>query len=378
MGSGARIVVFGGAGDVGSRAVERLAESDDVSLITVADRDPVGAERVAAQLRGSGPKVMSRVVDAMDHGGLVAVMANHDIAASAIGPFFKFEPRLVAAAVESGTHYTSVCDEWDATEEIFANYDGAAREKGCVVLSGLGTSPGFTNVGVRYLADKLDSVERVEVSVYQPLDAGGGEAVIRHMLHIMTGPVASWQGGAAVDIQACSRSRVVEFPHFGPIRLWNMGHAEPVTIPKYFPGVRDVTFFMGYGRGAHLFVQPARLGLFRSRRLVELAVRGLLKAERWISKPDAAPAEGAVRLDVWGKKDGQDVHHLCCGTGQMRDATGLSLAAGTLMVARGELVSEGGGVFAPEACLAPQPFIRELAEAGIHAYFDLAMTRPIT
>jgi hypothetical protein len=61
----------------------------------------------------------------------------------------------------------------------------------------------------------------------------------------------------------------------------------------------------------------------------------------------------------------------------MREATGLSLSVGTLMLARGELITEQGGVYAPEGCLDPAAFLGYLSEKGIKAYEDLAMTRPI-
>ena len=89
------------------------------------------------------------------------------------------------------------------------------------------------------------------------------------------------------------------------------------------------------------------------------------------------PEVGAVRIDVWGEVAGEKVHRMACGVGQMREATGLSLAVGTLMLARGEVLTEEGGVYAPEACLDPEKFIAYMSAKGIKAYQDLAMTRQI-
>jgi len=47
------------------------------------------------------------------------------------------------------------------------------------------------------------------------------------------------------------------------------------------------------------------------------------------------------------------------------------------MLARRELLTTAGGVYAPEALLAPAPFVRALRERGIEAYEDLAMSRPV-
>jgi hypothetical protein len=48
---------------------------------------------------------------------------------------------------------------------------------------------------------------------------------------------------------------------------------------------------------------------------------------------------------------------MLCGTGQMREVTGLSLSIGTRMVGRKELLTRVGGVYAPEADIEPEKFI---------------------
>lgn len=369
-----RIVVFGGAGDVGSRAVEELAAAPDVTEVTVADRDLERAYRLAGSLGSARARVRAVAVDAEDPSAVAQAMRGHDACASALGPFYRFEPTLVRAALEAGVDYASVCDEWDATESVRDAFDARARELGRTALLGLGTSPGVTNVGVRHLSADMDVLERARVAVYQPLDAGGGDAVIRHMLHIMTGEVPSWRAGAREALPACSETCVVEMPRFGPIRLWNMGHAEPVTLPRAFPTLREVDFYMGYGRGSRALVAPSRLGVFRSRGATELAVR-LLSAMSRLGG-EHPPADGAVRIDVWGQADGRPVHRMACGIGGMRETTGVSLAIGTLALARGELKARGG-VLAPEDCLEPGSFVHALAERGVRAYRDVAMTRPL-
>lgn len=368
-----KVVVFGGAGDMGSQTVEDLARSEGIERVTIADRNRAAAEALAARLGAARARVDAVAVDARDHGALVAAMRGYDVAASALGPFFEFELRLGRAAVEARVDYASICDDWSAAREVLDELDAPARAAGCTILTGLGASPGITNVGVRYFASQLDRLRRVEISVYQPLDAGGGEAVLRHMLHVMTGQVASWRGGRAVMLPACSERRTVEFPRFGPVRVWNMGHAEPVTVPRFFPGVEEVSFYMGFGRGAELFVHPARLGLFARPRAVDLTVRAALALERVIKRP---PAPGAVRMDVWGDRDGREVHLMGCGTGEMRATTGLSLSVGAQLLGRKQTAARGG-VLAPEACLDPLAFLDGMRARGVVAYEDLAMQKPL-
>lgn len=369
-----KIIVLGGAGDVGSRAVEELAITQGVELVTIADRNVRAAEAIAQRLHGSPARVDVRAVDANRHDDLVEVLRGYDVAASALGPFFLFEKKLVRAAIEAGVDYGSVCDEWEAAEAVFEEFDAPARASGRTILTGLGTSPGLSNVGVRYLADQLDRPRRADIYCYQPLNAGGGEAVLRHMLFIMTGDVTIWRNGRRQTLPACSERLSIEFPRFGTLPVWNMGHSEPVTVPRFLPELEEVNFYMGYGRGASLFVWPAQRGWFANRRVTEATVRFC----SWLERLTAGePATGALRIDVTGERDGREQRLTLCGIGGMREATGVSLAIGTLMLARRELCSSEGGVYAPEGCLEPLAFLEHLRAKGIEAFADLAMQQPL-
>jgi saccharopine dehydrogenase-like NADP-dependent oxidoreductase len=372
-----KVVVLGGAGDVGSRAAEDLAEAPEIELVTIADRNLEAAEALARRLSGASAKVVARGVDADDEPALIDVIRGHDVAASALGPFHRFEVRLVRASIEAGVDYASVCDEYQAAEAAIDGYDQRAREAGRTLITGLGVSPGLTNLAIRALHEDLGTLERVRVSVYQPLTAGGGEAVLRHMLFIMDGEIAVWRDGERQMVRACSEQIDADFPRFGRIRTWNMGHAEPVTVPRFLPGIRQCEFFMGYGRGARLFVEPARRGFLHRPRRQNVAARLVGAAERALSRLSdrSAPDPGAIRIDAWGRRNGKPVHELVCGVGLMRDGTGLSLAIGARLLGSGQ-VTRRGGVMAPEACLDPREFMGQLEQKGLRGYRDLAMTRP--
>ena len=360
---------------MGSRAIEDLVSASGVDQVTIADRNVAAADKLAATLRGRGARVEVKAVDANDHNALVEALQGYDVAASTLGPFYRFEARLVRAAIEAGVDYASICDDWSAAQAVLAEFDQPARRAGRIIITGLGTSPGLSNVGIRYYAQQMDRVRRADVYVYQPLNAGGGEAVVRHMLHIISGQVVAWRGGKRVMLRACSEERLVKFPRFGQLKVWNMGHSEPETVPRFIPGIEEVNFFMGFGRGSGLFIRPARWGLLGSARVRNGVARAIRLAERMSAAKE--PGVGAVRIDVWGEVGGQEVQRIACGVGQMREATGLSLSVGTLMLARGELLTGEGGVYAPEACLDPGKFIARLSARGVKAYADLGLTQAL-
>jgi lysine 6-dehydrogenase len=222
----------------------------------------------------------------------------------------------------------------------------------------------------------MGSLERVRISVFQPLTAGGGRAVLEHMLFIMEGHVAVWRKGVRRTVRALSEERSVDFPQFGRLRTYNMGHAEPVTLPRFLPGLAECDFFMGFGPGTDLLVRPARFGAFTDPRRRRLLAGLLDRAERLTAGNGASggPDPGAVRIDCWGTLHGRPARRMACGVGSMRDATGLSLSVGALMLGRRDGVTRSGGVLPPEACLDPRRFFGALRDRGLEGHRDLART----
>ena len=141
-----KILVMGGAGDMGSRTVEDLAEKEGVEKVTIGDRDSRRAGEIAAALEKAPAQVSAASLDALDHASMVKAMKEHDLVASALGPFYLFETRLVRAALEAGVDYISICDDWCAAQDTIIRFDGAAREKGRTVVTGCGVSPGMSNL----------------------------------------------------------------------------------------------------------------------------------------------------------------------------------------------------------------------------------------
>ena len=358
-----RIIVLGGAGDMASRAVRELAAEPEVTALTVADCNVQAAERLASEL---GDRVSAVGVDANDHQALVAAIRGHDAAASGIGPFYRYEARVAQAAIEAGVPYVSLCDDYDAAQAVL-ELDGLAREAGVTVLTGLGWTPGLSNVLARKGAELFDQVDEVNVAWGSSASDSEGYAVILHTLHIFTGRVPSFQKGRLVSLAAGSDKEVVLFPPpVGRVNCYHLGHPEPVTLPRFLPGAKTVTLKGGLSEQPlnELAIWLARLRLTDTPAKKD-ALGQLIKALLpFLSKLGQAEEPcSAVRVDVGGWTDGVYRQVSYGAAAHMPDLTGLPLAVGTLMLARREI--DMPGVVAPEACIEPEPFLAELERRGI-------------
>ncbi len=372
-----KIIVLGGAGDMGSQAVETLARHPEVRQITIADKNVAGAEALARGLAGAGPRIVVRPVDARSHSDVIEALRGHDVAASALGPFYRFEAPLVRAAIEAGVDYISICDDWIAAKQVVEELDGLARQRGRRIVIGLGTSPGLSNLAAAHMARQMDRPLRVTITVYQPPESGHGMAVLQHVLFIYGGPAPVWRNGRLEMVRAGRIAREVELPLVCRMQVWNAGHAEPVTLPRHFPTLEEVTFLMSVGAWTYLFLWLGRLRLTATPERID-RVANVLARLLPTPKEGASEPPGALRVDVEGIQGGQVVHRTLCGVGQMRPATGVPLALGAVMLARGQVLTTEGGVYGPEGVIDPVTLLRGLREeTGLQAYTDVEMTQPL-
>lgn len=363
-----KILALGGAGDMGRRAVADLALHPEVRELTIADYKHDAARRLAIEL-GGPPRVTPLRVDANDRGALVNSLLGHDVAFNAIGPFYKFEAAVARAAIEAGVPLVTLCDDYDAAEEVLG-LDSAAKEKKVTILTGCGLSPGLSNVLARKAADQFERVDAINVAWAASASDSKGYAVILHVLHMLTGEVPTFRDGRAALVKAGSEGERAAFPEpLGVVRVFHVGHPEPVTIPRFIEGVKTVSLKGGLSEGYlnRLTRLLARARLTDSpgkKDRLGAAVRLMTPVLKRVGRP-TEPMSG-VRIDVVGLRDGRETRLVYGAVNHMNHLTGVPLAIATLMLGRGEI--EEPGVLAPEACIEPDAFLRELRRRLISVY----------
>lgn len=341
---------------------------------------PADEEAPAAQAPGleqapanGGPAAPSarielEVADARNRDAVVDVMQRHDVALGALGPFYIFEEPMVEAAIAARTPYVSLCDDADAAAAAL-KHDGAARAAGVTVLTGLGWTPGLTNVLALRAAAVLDKTTAVTIAWAGSGAESGGTAVALHTLHIFDGKVATFAGGRLAHVPAGAEPEYVEFPPpLGRVQVCHVGHPEPLTLPARLPGVRAVALKGGLVEPTlhHLAVLTGRLGLGRTHGMRAFLARVLVPLIPALSRlGPRRPAISGVVVRVTGEKDGRAVTVQSAATAPMRDLTSIPLVVGALWMAQGRI--KRPGVLAPDApgLLPPDEFLAELARRGL-------------
>lgn len=364
------VLVLGGAGSVGAAAARQLAQRRRFRHLIIADRDRDGAQRLAQEL---GAEAVG--IDVTDTQALIPLMRQARVVLNATGPFTLYGVDLVRAAIAARVDYADVDDEAEPMHELFGTpaIDQAARQAGITLVVGLGISPGFSNILTRYAAQQLDTVASVHIAV-----ATGpwtrGEAVWAHRLHVNSGVATIFRDGAWMTVPAMSEEEVVTFPWApGRARVHIVSHPEPLTLPRYLPGVQEVVTKLGYPEAMNQLLRDlARYGLTSTVPVavgnLDLAPAAFLAA--YLASPQADGVYGfsrqtpysARQVRLCGTRDGRRVS-LCY---QLALQGGAAETALPLVVA-GELLATGAvpvrGLLAPEA-LEPLPFLQALVGLG--------------
>ncbi len=359
-----RVMVLGGAGDMGSEAVRDLASAPDVVAITIADLNTETAERLASEIEGS--KIDVCRIDATSHVELVTAMRGYDVVAGALGPFYRFERPVVEAALEAGVDYVSICDDHDAVGAVL-ELDQAARQCGRRILTGMGWTPGLTNMLARKGYERLDEVDSIRIYWAGSAGDSSGFAVVLHTLHIFGGMVVSYLDGRPTEVRAGSEPETVEFPEpLGAVRTFHLGHPEPVTIPANLGRPNEVVLKGGLVENYlnSLSRAVSALGLTATAKRKQV-LGTIMKALMPLFPVRKERIFSGVRVDVRGRAGGEPAHLSYAAVDRMRRLTGIPLSIGTQMMGRGEIAATG--VFGPEAqdAVAPESFFRELSARGI-------------
>ncbi len=365
-----QVIVVGGAGTMGQGVARDLIKQDKITKVTLGDivTDP---NRLQEKLRAS-EKVSLIKIDVNDHDGLVEAIKGNDVVVNTAGPFYKTAVAVARAAVEAGVNYIDICDDYEAVPILFSSdIDEAAKKAGVTVLTGMGSDPGTNNVLVRWYADKLDQVEEIKLFWVVSIAELHG-AAWDHSLHMVTGELPQYIDGKLVHVEGGTGEETAQFLEpLGTCVMRYVGHPQPITIPKYIEGVKNVII-----KGALIpswvdeLIKEQRDTGFLSTEPVELkggtkVVPYDLTLKMWEKIPegrDNGPQASGLKVIVKGIRGENRVTYTADMVGRMAPGTGLPASIAALMMDDGYVTVKG--VVAPEGCIDPEKFLSEFIKRG--------------
>jgi hypothetical protein len=352
-------VLLLGAGTVGRAAAGFAAGSPLVGRLTIADRDVSAAERAAGPADGRG---RSARVDITDQASLERLIRQADVVLNCTGPYFRFGPPVLAAAVAAGRPYLDVCDDWEPTLSMLEQ-DPAARAAGVTAVIGQGASPGTANLLAMAAAAAVEDPQTL-LTGWSLDDDPGDEAgaANEHWLQQSTGSIRVWRNGGLVD-EPPLQELTVAFPGRPPRSALTVGHPEAVTLPRTVPGLQLCL---------NVMTLPGALAetLKRAARAVDVEGLSLLGASlRVLSEhvpgagPDLPDYPGTWALAVGAGGEAAGAHMPDYGAmTDMGTVTAAPLIAGMELLLAGK--ARGPGVATPEEAFSVDDYFSALARVA--------------
>lgn len=373
-----KILVLG-AGGMGAKAAETVAQFDGVSTVTLADLDFECADTIA---RRCGPKANALQLDVTDTKALQGALNESDAVLNCVGPFFRFGVPILTAAIDTGTPYFDICDDPEPTLEMLA-LDKQARANNMLAIVGMGASPGVSNLLAAKTCTALDKIDHLitgwslddEDGPMGDLDLGeeGGDAAFVHWMEQCSGNVTSWVDGKLTPVKPLQPLKVT-YPGLGKRTLWTVGHPEPVTLPLTFPHITTASNAMVLNRLDAIGLKDLSHRIDAGRITIDEAaaeISGSIGKDSgsvfqtfmaWIAAKLSGPKFPSLFALAEGHRDGRPsivtAAIIALPEDGMAGITSVPLAVALKLFIEGKIT--GTGVKAPEAVIDPDLFFQTL------------------
>jgi saccharopine dehydrogenase (NAD+, L-lysine-forming) len=352
-----RIVVVGGAGEIGAEIARDLAGIDEIDSLLIADLNEGGAAALASEL--DRPGVVASKLDVHDRESALELLAPADLLMNCTS--FALFDAVFDLALEARVDYA------DLISEPSEGQRAAAARAGIAAISGLGATPGLSNVLVRHAAEQLDDIREVNVSWASSRTVAPTPGLLDTILWEVSEDRATrcfFRDGRHQHAAFLEGSRIVEFaPPVGRQFVYYVPHPEVMTLPSHFPTIRDCAV---RGSWRPEIMQDMRV-LERYGLLSPRALESTRQAiwERWGGVRDAAPWTLYVNVEVCGTRDDELLrrtynvsHPTEWGLRGVARMTGIPAAVGAELLARHGRTATG--FVDPEEYYDPFEFLAQL------------------
>lgn len=382
-----RLLILGGAGLMGAGTVRDLLSerSSGVDRVVVADGYVDRLEALAAEV--DDPRLYTAGLDLDDAASLGLLLHEADVCINAVATFAGYQMEIFEACLAAGTPYVDYGGMGVYTVRQKAEHE-RWREAGIPAVLGLGADPGLSNVICRAVADKLETIEAI--NLYWAATSVGPESPVlvppyaaSTVLSEYANPSQQFLDGKLTEVPPQSGQEVRDLPEpWGRTRFMHTQHSEPLTVPFAEgiaeKGIREMTWKLHLPDAEHAawvglvkagfgdFDEPVRLRDGREVKPIDVlqAVidRNLARNADRIPPQESHEIHLAIGRGTVGGKPSEArcrvmSHPHPLYDGYLDAGTSMCMSIGVQLLMAGE---PKPGVWAPEEYFEPEVFFDEL------------------
>jgi short subunit dehydrogenase-like uncharacterized protein len=358
------IALYGATGYTGRLVAAELGRAGADFILS--GRDRAKLERLASTLEGSPPV---RAVKNDDAAGLRQLFGDCAAVITCAGPFGLHGEPVLAAAIESGTHYLDTTGEQPHIKLALERYGPAAEQKGVAVLPAMGFDyvPGdllaaLTAAGM----GPLENLKMAYATDFRPT-----RGTMLSALEMLRGGDFEWRQGGLEP--ASHRAYRGSFDFGAPLGRKTLTHypaGEHLTVPRHVD-TRQVETGLSADSVMPRFIAPLSplvtrsAGIFLNTPIRPAIARLVDRLPEGASPEDRASARFTLVCEAAGERGTRR------GRVTGRDVYGLTAA----LITRGARIAAGGGIgesggLAPAEAFDPRGFLESFGRFSLEFEVD--------
>lgn len=379
-----RILIIGGAGLMGSGTIRDLLNTmnGDIDTLVAADSHQDRLDKLSREL--DDPRLITRLLDVSDPASLAEALQECDLCINGVPTFAGLQMTIFEACLKAKRTYVDYGGMGVFTVKQKAMHQ-AFQEAGVTAVVGLGADPGMSNVLCRAVADRLDSIDSINLywtgtSVGPESPALSPSYTLSTILAEYNNPSQQFLDGRLTEVPARQGLKTVELPEpFGTTTFMFTQHSEPLTVPFAKgiaeKGIREMTWRLAFPKADHdAYLALVRAGFGDYDTPVEVP-GGTVKPLDVLQAVIARNVERQPKVE----SDGHDLHfavgegtkdgvptkvtvRVLGGPHPLYDdfsdaATSMNMSIGVQQILANPLLP---GVWAPEEYFAVEPYLEEV------------------
>lgn len=236
-----KVVLFGATGYTGELTARAMVKRGMNPLLAARRKEPLDA--LAAELGG----LETAVADVGDPGSIRALLDRGDTLVTTVGPFARWGDPALDAAIDAGAHYIDSTGEPPFIRRVFEEAGPRAERSGTVAMTAMGYDWVPGNLTGALALSEAEGAAAVRIGYFVVGDGLGGMSggTRASLFGALMEPSFQFRDGAVVTERGAKK--VHAFTAAGKQRQGiSVGTSEAFSLPRVYPGLRDVEVYLGW------------------------------------------------------------------------------------------------------------------------------------
>ncbi len=361
-----RVVLFGATGYTGDLTARAMVKRGMKPVLAARRREAV--EALASELGG----LEAAVADVSDPPSIRALIEKGDTLVTTVGPFARWGDSALDAAIDAGAHYIDSTGEPPFVRKVFVQGGPRAAGSGTIAMTAMGYDWAPGNLTGALALSEADGAAGVRIGYFATGEGLGGMSggTRASLMGTLSEPSFQFRDGSLVTERGAKK--IHSFPVGSRQRAGiSVGTSEAFSLPRVYPGLRDVEVYLGwFGRQSRAVQAFSLVGsgvtkIPGVRTATSKAVERLVKTSTGGPDEEARRSGGSIFVGEALDEGGSVIERVQTDGVSGYEFTGLMLAWAAEATAAGHAAQAGAGALGPVEAFGLDRFEAGCAECGI-------------